>query len=83
MKFLKLEADTVERFTGNTKIFKQKMIIKFPSFSFSLRNNDDEFSLIAELVFWNFQVELNKFLDRRSDIKLKAHSLQILSLANQ
>jgi len=75
MKFLKMETDTTERFKGNTLVFKQKMMIKFPSFSLSLRNVDQEFSLIAELVFWNFQVDINMFLDKRNDIKLKAHSL--------
>lgn len=59
------------------------MVIKFPSFSLSLRNVDHDFSMIAELVFWNFQVDISKFLDKRNDIKLKAHSLQILSLASQ
>ena len=59
------------------------MTVKFPSFSFSLRNNDSEFSLIAELVFWNYQIEINKFLDRRNEINLKAHSLQILRLASR
>jgi len=54
MKFLKMETDTTERFAGNTLVFKQKMKIKFPSFSLSLRNVDLEFSMIAELVFWNF-----------------------------
>lgn len=75
MKFLKMETDTTERYAGNTNVFKQKIVIKLPSFSLSLRNCDENFSMIAELVFWNYQVEMNRFLDKRNDIRLRAHSL--------
>jgi hypothetical protein len=46
-----------------------------PSFSISLKNNDFEHSLIAEIVYWNFNARMERFLDRRNDIKLKAHSI--------
>lgn len=46
-----------------------------PSFSVSLKNQDEDLSLIAEIVFWNFNMTMDRFLDRRNDIKMKAHSI--------
>jgi len=70
-----MEAETTEKYAGNIQVCKQKILVKFPSLSICLQNMDEENSLIAELVFWNFQVSVNRLLDKRNDIKLKAHSL--------
>lgn len=63
------------KFAGNTKVFKQKMQIAMPSFCIALRNNDADFSMMTEIVFWNYTLEINRFLDRRNDLMLKAHSI--------
>lgn len=40
-------------------------------------------SMIAELVYWNFNLELIQFPDWRKNLKLSAHSLNILRLATE
>lgn len=46
-----------------------------PSFCIALRNNDTDFSMMTEIVFWNYTLEINRYLDRRNDLQLKAHSI--------
>ena len=48
------------------------MLITMPSFSISLKNEDQNGSLIAEIVFWNFEMEMIKYLDKRNDLKILA-----------
>ena len=77
-----MEEETQKKFEGNTKVFKMRIEIKMPSFSIAVKNNDDKLSLIAEIVYWNYVVDIQRFLDRRNDIHLQAQSLQILRLAH-
>ena len=80
--WIRLEEETVKRYAGSTKVFKQKFDVKIPTLSMILLNSctpeEPDGSLIAELVLWNFTLKFNKFLDYRKDLTLRAHSLQIL-----
>ena len=78
MKYLRQDEEIAQRFAENTKVFKMKLHVQVPSFSLAMLNHDAENSLIAEMVYWNFNFWMDKLLDRRTDLRLKAHSLQIL-----
>jgi hypothetical protein len=74
MKLIKLADDIKEMYRGNIKVYRQKLKMNMPSFSISLVNRDEN-TLIGEIVFWNYEFNMNKFVDYRSDITVTAHSI--------
>lgn len=48
--------------------------MSMPSFSISLKEKNES-TLIGEIVLWNYEFEIKKFVDYRCDITITAHSI--------
>jgi hypothetical protein len=86
-KYIKLEELTRKRYKDNSTVHNRKMEVLIPSLSMTLFNDDAEQnpfgSMIAELVFWNFNLTLTQYPDWRKNLELNSHSLNIFRLATE
>ena len=86
-KFIKLEEATRKRYKDNLIVHNRVIDVSFPSLSMTLFNDDDDLSpfgsMIAELVFWNYNLVLKQYPDWSKHLTLTAHSLNILRLATE
>jgi len=68
-------------------VHSRRINVSIPSLSMTLFNDDADpspyGSMIAELVFWNFNLGLTQFPDWSKNMELSAHSLNILRMATE